>query len=98
MAKRRNAEYTLYEINGGYKNPSPHTLLMLKISKIDTSWFNFEEHGLYRNGSPFNNNKEEGHELTGRKQNIQTVHIPLGDGTYRTTRGPTLDGEGVKPK
>ena len=47
MAKGRGADHTLYEIYGGYKKPSPTTLLMIKISKIDMSWFSFEEHGLY---------------------------------------------------
>lgn len=59
MAKGKGAEHTLYEVNGGYKKPSPDTLLMIEISKIDMSWFSFEEHGLYRKGGPFDKDKEK---------------------------------------
>jgi hypothetical protein len=59
MSKSKGAEHILYDVNGGYKKPSPTTMLMIKISKIDLSWFSFEEHGLYRKGGPFNKNKEK---------------------------------------
>jgi len=59
MSKSKGAEHILYEVNGGYKKPSPTTMLMIKISKIDLSWFSFEEHGLYRKGGPFDKNKEK---------------------------------------
>jgi hypothetical protein len=59
MSKSKGAEHILYDVNGGYKKPSPTTMLMIKISKIDLSWFSFEEHGLYRKGGPFDKNKEK---------------------------------------
>lgn len=98
MAKRKNANHTLYEINGGYKKPSPRTLMHLRISKIDTSWFSFEKHGLYRKGGPFENNKEKDNESTRREQDVQAVQVPVGDGADGTARRFTLDGEGTKLK
>ena len=59
MAKSKGVERTLYDINGGYKKPSPDTMLMNKLSKIDMSWFSFKEHGLYRKGGPFDKDKEK---------------------------------------
>jgi len=59
MAKKKRAETTLYEVNGGYKNPSHDMRLAIKLSKIDVSWFSFEKHGLYRKGGPFENKREE---------------------------------------
>jgi hypothetical protein len=96
MAKKKRAEAALYDLNGGYKNPSPDMKLAIKLSRIDTSWFNFEEHGLYRKGGHFDNNKKEKDEPTRREQNVQTVQVPVGDGADGTTRGFTLDGEGTK--
>jgi hypothetical protein len=85
MARSKKAEATLYEQNGGYKNPSPDMRLSIKLSRIDTSWFSFEKHGLYREGGPFNNNKEEEDESTRREQNVQTVQVSVGDGADGTT-------------
>ncbi len=98
MAKKKRAEATLYDLNGGYKKPSPDLLMHIKISKIDLSWFSFEKHGLYRKGGPFDNNKEEDNESTRREQNVQAVQVPVGDGADGAARGFTLDGEGTKPK
>lgn len=91
MAKKKRAEAALYDLNGGYKNPSPDMRLAIKLSRIDISWFNFEEHGLYRKGGPFDNNKKEKDESTRREQNIQAVQIPVGDGVDGAARGFTLD-------
>ena len=90
MAKKKRAEAALYDLNGGYKNPSPDMKLAIKLMSIDMSWFSFEEHGLYRN------NKKENYESIRREQNVQTVQVPVGDGADGTTRGFTLDGEGTK--
>ena len=96
MAKKKRAEATLYEINGGYKNPSHDMKLAIKLSRIDTSWFNFEEHGLYRKGGHFDNNKKENYESIRREQDVQAVQVPVGDGADGAARGFTLDGEGTK--